>query len=547
MKISKIIMAAALMLGMTACSQDEPEVKPGDDGPSSSGFYSKIRIALPTARSAASEGTEAGQPNENKIGTVLLVLSTKTDNGKYIYLTHAYSSPGSPTNAPTGDNEYSIMFTDTETLIYNAGKTVYMFAYCNPNANIMAYFDNAKAQVAGNASAQVEFVDEVLSSNVSSAWTPNGFLMTNVGICSNTLPDAEALKACNTPEKAYNLTKQGEASNPIQVMRAASRFDFRDASDNNDFTYSIVNTSATGSPEMGKVVLRSMAMFNMRGETFYLPRNSVDDTQTLCPGTAGMEQGFILSPTACNISYALPAALNHDKKGNVEGGDGLEWMDMTAWAAGLEDIDNGWGESITPTTDKQGYRIWRYTSENTFLGTAAPDPAKATGYVFEAEIIPAEITDETLKTAVNFTSGTDVMYNYKGQLFLNSKHIAAEVKNIPVSELANAYNSAFNTDGSPKSDQALADAGFVAYKPASDGKYYCYYFAYNRHNNDGKPYEYGPMEFAVVRNNVYKLAITNIKQFGTLVPPTEVEDWNVYFTLDIAVLDWTVRINNMEF
>ena len=67
----------------------------------------------------------------------------------------------------------------------------------------------------------------------------------------------------------------------------------------------------------------------------------------------------------------------------------------------------------------------------------------------------------------------------------------------------------------------------------------------------------GPMEFAVVRNNVYKLAVTGIKQLGhpripendpdKPKPDTPDESSDIYITVTCQVLPWVVRVNNIEF
>ena len=67
----------------------------------------------------------------------------------------------------------------------------------------------------------------------------------------------------------------------------------------------------------------------------------------------------------------------------------------------------------------------------------------------------------------------------------------------------------------------------------------------------------GPMEFAVVRNNVYKLAVTNIDRLGhprlsdndpnRPTGGTKDENEDVYITVTAQVLPWLVRINNIEF
>ncbi len=66
-----------------------------------------------------------------------------------------------------------------------------------------------------------------------------------------------------------------------------------------------------------------------------------------------------------------------------------------------------------------------------------------------------------------------------------------------------------------------------------------------------------PMEFAVVRNNVYKLAVTNINRLGhprisdnnpdPVDPDDPDEKGDVYLTVSVEVLPWTVRVNNIEF
>ncbi|MCH5318694.1 MAG: Mfa1 fimbrilin C-terminal domain-containing protein [Paramuribaculum sp.] len=118
---------------------------------------------------------------------------------------------------------------------------------------------------------------------------------------------------------------------------------------------------------------------------------------------------------------------------------------------------------------------------------------------------------------------------------------------------------------------AMTDDAMVAQAPkqeitvfkASDEKdgdgvgYYCYYFYWNRHNDNGKSGLMGPMEFATVRNNVYKLAVTKINQFGhprvkKYDPDPEEEERDDeeptrYIEVQVEVLPWVVRVNDIEF
>ena len=60
----------------------------------------------------------------------------------------------------------------------------------------------------------------------------------------------------------------------------------------------------------------------------------------------------------------------------------------------------------------------------------------------------------------------------------------------------------------------------------------CYYTWFVRHANDGNDETNGPMEYAIVRNNVYKLLVTGVYSLGDDVPGDEtlrvhlyVNDW----------------------
>lgn len=87
--------------------------------------------------------------------------------------------------------------------------------------------------------------------------------------------------------------------------------------------------------------------------------------------------------------------------------------------------------------------------------------------------------------------------------------------------------------------------------------YYCYYFYWNRHNDNVNPGIMHPMEFAVVRNNVYKLAVTQIERLGHPVEPSNDpdpqdpgdpdEDPTVYMKISVEVLPWVVRKNDIQF
>ncbi|MBD5322031.1 MAG: fimbria major subunit [Bacteroides sp.] len=109
--------------------------------------------------------------------------------------------------------------------------------------------------------------------------------------------------------------------------------------------------------------------------------------------------------------------------------------------------------------------------------------------------------------------------------------------------------------------EAITGSGFTIYQSSIDEVdgpgYYCYYFYWNRHNDNNLSGTMGVMEFATVRNNVYKLAVTNIKQLGhprvpgndpdSPTPNTPDETDDIYLTVTCNVVPWVVRLNNIEF
>lgn len=77
----------------------------------------------------------------------------------------------------------------------------------------------------------------------------------------------------------------------------------------------------------------------------------------------------------------------------------------------------------------------------------------------------------------------------------------------------------------------------------------CYYPYWIRHANNNKPNEMGIMEFGIVRNNIYELAVKSISSLGLSgvdkpEPDKDDETNEVFFSVEIKVKDWILRKNN---
>ncbi|MDE6810925.1 MAG: Mfa1 fimbrilin C-terminal domain-containing protein, partial [Muribaculaceae bacterium] len=109
--------------------------------------------------------------------------------------------------------------------------------------------------------------------------------------------------------------------------------------------------------------------------------------------------------------------------------------------------------------------------------------------------------------------------------------------------------------------QKVTGATFTIYQGAEDREigwgYYCYYYYWNHHNDNLNNTVLGPMEIAVVRNNVYKLAVTRLNILGhpripendpdSPTPDTPDEKGDIYMQVSVRVVPWVVRFNQIEF
>ena len=369
-------------------------------------------------------------------------------------------------------------------------------------------------------------IDQTSDADVSAMTQDNKFWMTNAYAAAQVDITAEALKACTTPQNPYNLGAH-------TVERSMARFDYKQS----------------GAFNMGAgitLTLTDAALIN-QSKAHYMFRRV----------TAGSE------PTATNAVVGgaeVPTnwVVDTDWSNKVAGNFDAQLSDPSNWhwtsLASLTTNDNYDGD----------YKIWCYAKENTIPGTTAQKHNVSTGVVFKGELAAGETASDAVKTAM---AAGERIYVFNNVLYGAWSDVEAAAKAGTDPTLQAAYNQAATgvaADAEP-TGAAAAAAGFTGYS-AKDGKYYNYYYYWNRHNDNLDPYNMGVMEFAVVRNNVYKLAVDKISRFGHPTPPDPSnpdpdpepdpdpvdpddpdESVNYYFNVTVKVLPWTVRINTIEF
>lgn len=368
----------------------------------------------------------------------------------------------------------------------------------------------------------------------------------------------------------------------VSVERMAARLDYQaDAS----YTCqdSLLYSGAT-------VKITGAALVNNLTAGSYLTKrvaNDVDGTGLSYLGDetpdAGGQTNYVLDPwtaqkTAGNNSFTIGDA-------KAQPASALYGV----WFDGSSDDPNQWASYVkagTPVSDGSWQRIG-YTLENTTAATEAGS-RYSTGVVFKAKFHPTGLGNEYKDGATFFSYGTnlyasmeDMMQHFYGSVFTDNFSQVASCKTwgavkafIASTLLPNdpsGYYTWLNTqadgkandevvtetdakaltwsrymltecgysksaDGAVTLDQngkvtrrALRPTGVRTYEDAT-----CYYTWWVRHSNDGQDDTNGIMEYAIVRNNIYKLKVNSIYSLGSDIPTDEDHG----LVIEVYVNDW---------
>ena len=384
-----------------------------------------------------------------------------------------------------------------------------------------------KVYIYANCSAPDAFdIDEISNATVAEMTADNKFWMTNAYSATEfTLPSN--LAPYTQPNTPLNLGAHS-------VERSMARFDYKQAAAFN------MGAGIT-------LTLTEAALINQSKAHYMFRRVTADATATATGAVVGGAE--VPNNWVVDTDWSNKVAANFNAQ--LSAPSTWTWTSL----ASLTTDDNYDGD----------YKIWCYAKENTIPGIDAQKHNVSTGVVFKAELAAGETASAAVKAAMAAGKRIYVFNNVLYGAWSDVK-AAAEAGTDPT--LQAAYNQAAATIAADKTEPAGADAaaaGFTGYS-AKDGKYYNYYYYWNRHNDNLNNDVMGIMEFAVVRNNVYKLAVNSINRFGHPTPPDPTnpdpdpepdpdpvdpddpdESVNYYFNVTVKVLPWTVRINNIEF
>ena len=544
---------AALMMASCDSNEDRPSVIEMPE----EGIAARLTLSLPTAGSRSetvdpddntnsNAGYEIGQDSENHINSVLIVLADQVQNGTGVdYKFIAFAQADATEDNSDGANlpKFTVRIKSPE-ILAKAEQEIFVFAYCNPTADIMSKVETLQVGAS--------FTDFNASLDANAPiWMANNFLMTNRDLCSKELPTEDEMKRSDI-KKPIDL-------GTVKVQRAAARFDFesttvKDGAKPNFYPVRSVYNEETIE---GYVELVGMSLINMSKTFNYLPMMSANANWS--------------NPVVCERENTnnWVVSTDYDFKSTYTRGDASSYFDFAMSAPGFapgnanytmlssltdNDNDENWQPGSEGSTN---YKIWRYATENTIPGINNQLHGITTGVIFQGYLRGEAGSD--LETMLR--SGK-VLYAYEGHIYGDKDQLKAKAEEAPTTTLAALYNELFTADNMDTNGdlKSTVEDGFTIYRPktvGSENVYPCYYYYYNRHDNNGDAIVMGQMEFAVVRNNVYKLKVNSINEFGHPGDPGDDPDPEkpedpdespkTYFQLSVQALPWVVRVNTIDF
>ena len=504
---------------MTGCQKEEQNQP--DQIAAGENIYMKFKIQAVDTRSG-SDGTvngntnsdatpdyEVGKDYENTISSINIVLR---NSNKFIVASNVTLSSDS------NDKDTWVATFNSGSIAANEEYDVYIYANCS-------------------APQDLHYVS---SESIANMTNPGYFWMTNA----------------YTPVKVTLPALSTDPTSPADlgshfVERSMARFDYMatqklDGEPSNAYALTGDNAGIT-------VTLTHAAIINQSKE-FYLLRHATTSGNNgdVVVGYPEIASNYVVDTDWAEKSAAFT---DNDYTAVVGKFDYHLTSDYTKWPwkslSSLSEDDNWEGTAggatgieQTPTHAYTGYKIFGYVKENTLPNVNSQVNGMSTGVVFKGQITGEVVTD---------AAGADI-YMFDGKLYGTwAKVVAASA----TSEVLKYYtaNDKFGNTIEPGEHAALAAAGFTRYSAETDGNYYAYYYYWNRHKDNENNKEMGDMEFAVVRNNVYKLCVDYINKLGHPVPgnddPDSVdnddpdESGDYYFGVSVTVVPWVVRVNHI--
>lgn len=166
----------------------------------------------------------------------------------------------------------------------------------------------------------------------------------------------------------------------------------------------------------------------------------------------------------------------------------------------------------------------------------------STGIVFQARIYEDKECTKSL---------TADLYKYAGNYYTDLMSLSTAYKDDPVYGLNEDKTTDPVTYTSKLADKTNAELELLGISHYVGGVCY-YYTSQIKHFDNGDNTSMGNMEFAIMRNNIYSIAVESISEIGAsslkpYKPGDKDEEPKTYIKVKATILPWIVRFNNIKF
>lgn len=564
----KGVAGCLLMASLAAgCAQEDIDTAPSGGGGMSASSYVSLSFASQQSTPTRSNPTggeqgdrdETGQDYENEIKSAVAFFyqGSGTDgvnsSGTTPIMAVATFNVGSYTEPGNGIDR---TYTTTPQQVDLDDGTYNVLVVANPGADWWT--------------GQSLTLDDVRNHIQTTAWTASesgysDFVMTSAADATLTLNSNPE----NNPAKAT-----------VNVERMAARLDYKAEASYTctDPAYTGATVEITGAALVNNLTAGSYMLKRVASTVDGVPTYLGDET-----ADAGVQTNYVLDPwtagkTSDNNSFTIGSETKTAKDLYGE------------WFGNISQDPNDWADYVQPGTEVTvGTEKWQrigYTLENTTAADAAGSDY-STGVVFKAKFNPQGVANYQ-NGATFFAYGTkiyasmeDMMAGFYGSKFDDLDNITScatwgDVKQFITSTLLtndpSGYNKYLEGLAEGKDDsETVANASSLTwgnymlnecgYSKDENGKVVldqngkvtrialksygvrtyedatCYYTWWVRHSNDNDDTKKGIMEYAIVRNNIYKLTVNSVYSLGGEVPEEE------SLIVDVYVNDWLLLDN----
>lgn len=541
-------MGCMLVTALAAgCAQEDIGNAPSEGGGMSATSYVSLSFASPQGTPTRAnptggetgDGQETGQDYENAITSAVAFFYQGTDQKGVnsggntpikAFVSFNNIGNGTDENSTGVDRKYttSPQQVDLENGTYN------VIVVANPGTDWWT----------GRSLTLADVRDYIQTT----AWTASGsdysdFVMTSAADATLTLN--------SNPESNPAIAE-------VNVERMAARLDYKTTGTYtcDDPAYPGATVEITGAALVNNLTAGSYLLKRVAADVNGVPTYLGNETPD-----AGVQTNYVLDPwtavkTSANNNFTI-------------GGETKTAEDLYGeWFGNISQNPNYWADYVQPGTSvSDGWLRIGYTLENTTAADAAGSDY-STGVVFKAKFHPKGVANYT-DGATFFEHGTtlyasmeDMMKVFYGNKFDQLGNIAncstwGKVRQFITSTLLTNDPSGYDkyleglAEGKADAD-AVADASSLTwsyymlnecgYSKDGNGKVVldqkgkvtrialqrygtrtyedatCYYTWWVRHSNDNDDTKKGIMEYAIVRNNIYKLTVESVYSLGDPVP-----------------------------